>query len=76
MKDNSFNPENNPEETEELVAIARKFGFDKVASKLLGEDVEDDTEDEFSEESGKLPSQHSFKAVNDTLKGMGIEWGD
>jgi hypothetical protein len=67
----------NQEETEELVAIARSLGFDKVASKLLGEDVEEEEEIESYDDCGsKLPSQHSHSAVFDTLKSMGVEWID
>jgi hypothetical protein len=67
----------NQEETEELVAIARSLGFDKVASKLLGEDVEEEEEIESYDDCGsKLPSQHSRSAVFDTLKSMGVEWID
>ena len=67
----------NQEETEELVAIARSLGFDKVASKLLGEDVEEDEENEAYDDCGsKLPSQHSRSAVFDTLRSMGVDWND
>jgi len=67
----------NQKETEELVAIARSLGFDKVASKLLGEDVEEEEENEAYDDCGsKLPSQHSRSAVFDTLKSMGVEWID
>jgi hypothetical protein len=65
------------EETEELVAIARSLGFDKVASKLLGEVVEEDEEIEAYDDCGsKLPSQHSRGAVFETLKSMGVDWND
>jgi len=67
----------NPEETEELVALARSLGFDKVAAKLLGEDVEEEEEIESFDDGGsKLPSQHSRSAVFDTLKSMGVDWND
>lgn len=67
----------NQEETEELVALARSLGFDKVASKLLGEDVEEDEENEAYDDCGsKLPSQHSRSAVFDTLRSMGVDWND
>ena len=67
----------NQEETEELVALARSLGFDKVASKLLGEDVEEDEENEAYDDCGsKLPSQHSRSAVFDTLRSMGVELND
>jgi hypothetical protein len=65
------------EETEELVSIARSLGFDKVASKLLGEDVEEDEENEAYNDTGSvLPSQHSRSAVFDTLRSMGVECDD
>lgn len=65
------------EETEELVTIARSLGFDKVASKLLGEDVEEDEENEAYNDTGSvLPSQHSRRAVFDTIRSMGVEWND
>ena len=65
------------EETEELVTIARSLGFDKVASKLLGEDVEEDEENEAYNDTGSvLPSQHSRRAVYDTLRSMGVECDD
>ena len=65
------------EETEELVAIARSLGFDKVASKLLGEIVEEDEESDAYDDCGsKLPSQHSRRAVFDTIRSMGVEWND
>ena len=68
----------NPEETEELVAIARSLGFDKVASKLLGEDVEEDVEENeaYNDSGSVLPSQHSRRAVFDTIRSMGVEWND
>ncbi len=77
MQDASLNPDLNVSETEELVAIARKFGFDKVASKLLGEETEEEeNETEFEETGTRLPSQHSRRAVHDTLRSMGVEWAD
>lgn len=80
MKNNadaSLNPDLRPDDTEELVAIARKFGFDKVAAKLLGEETDDEeSEMEFEETGTRLPSQHSRRAVHDTLRSMGVEWND
>ena len=77
MKDASLNPDLHSDETEELVSIARKFGFDKVAAKLLGEETEEEeNETEFEETGTRLPSQHSRRAVYDTLRSMGVEWAD
>ena len=77
MIDNTIDPDLNSSETEELVAIARKFGFDKVASRLLGEEVEEEEEETSFDDCGsRLPSQHSRRAVYDTLKNMGVEWGE
>lgn len=75
--DLSLDPDLNADETEELVNLARKHGFHKVASKLLGEDVEDEEEDNAFDDCGsRLPSQHSRKAVFETLRNMGVSWGE
>lgn len=77
MQDNTLNPDLNANETEELVAIARKLGFNKVADRLLGDDVEDDEEETAFDDGGsRLPSQHSRRAVFETLRGMGVSWGE
>lgn len=77
MSDSTLSPDLNSSETEELVTIARKFGFDKVANKLLGEEVEEETDDNAFDDCGsRLPSQHSRSAVYDTLRSMGVEWND
>lgn len=77
MIDNALSPDLHSSETEELVAIARKFGFDKVANKLLGEEDEEETEEtSFDDGGSRLPSQHSRRAVYDTLRSMGVEWGE
>lgn len=77
MPDNTLSPDLNSSETEELVTIARKLGFDKVANKLLGEEVEEEeNEFDFSDGGSILPSQHSLRAVYETLRSMGCECND
>jgi hypothetical protein len=64
-------------ENTELVTIARKFGFEKVVSKLIGDDAEEEENEMVFEETGsRLPSHHSSRAVFDTLKSMGVHWGE
>jgi hypothetical protein len=75
--DTTLDADLNENENTELVTIARKFGFEKVVSKLIGDDAEEEENEMVFEETGtRLPSHHSSRAVFDTLKSMGVHWGE